>query len=304
MRTLCHGSDKLYATTDRTFLVVECRHCRLIRLYPRPKPAEIHAYYPENYWYDPSTGAADKLAELWRRFVLGDHIRFVRRAIEDCGLTGPVLDVGCGGGLFLRELNLAHDRVVGLDFSPGAASVAWSTNGVPVAVGALPRAPFRPGAFSIITMFHVLEHVYEPTAYLQAARKLLQPGGRLVIQVPNAACWQFLLFGENWNGLDIPRHLIDYKEDDLAKLLDFCGFEVLRRKHFSLRDNPAGLATTLALGLDPMSRRIRHLPETPNAKLLKDAAYLGLVLASIPFTMLEAACRAGSTIMMEARPKP
>jgi SAM-dependent methyltransferase len=171
-------------------------------------------------------------------------------------------------------------------------------------VGALPRAPFRPGTFSTITMFHVLEHLYDPSAYLEAARKLLQPGGRLIIQVPNAACWQFLLFGENWSGLDIPRHLIDFKEDDLAKLLDYCGFEVVRRKHFSLRDNPAGLATTLALGLDPMSRRIRRLPETPLMKLLKDVAYFGLVLASIPFAMLEAACRAGATIMMEAKPKP
>ena len=106
MRTLCHGSDKLYATTDRTFLVVECRECRLIRLYPRPEPAEIHGYYPANYWYDPTADAADKYAEMWRRFVLGDHVRFVRRAIENSGLNGPVLDVGCGGGLFLRELNL------------------------------------------------------------------------------------------------------------------------------------------------------------------------------------------------------
>ncbi len=40
------------------------------------------------------------------------------------------------------------------------------------------------------------------------------------------------------------------------------------------------------------------------ARLLKDAAYFLLVLVSIPFTMLEAACRAGSTIMIEARLKP
>ena len=139
---------------------------------------------------------------------------------------------------------------------------------------------------------------------LEAARKLLQPGGRLIVQVPNAACWQFLLFGQDWNGLDIPRHLMDFKEEDLVKVLEYTGFEVVRRKHFSLRDNPAGLATTLALGLDPMSRRIRRVPETPTVKLMRDIAYFSLVLAAIPFTLLEAACRAGSTIMLEARPKP
>ncbi len=302
MRTLCRGTDRLYGTTQETFLVVECRECRLIRMYPWPLPRDIQNYYPDNYWYDPGADTADTLAESWRRFVLRDHVSFVRRALRDAG-DGPVLDVGCGGGLFLRELNLPQERAFGLDFSVNAASVAWSTNGVPVACGALPKAPFAPRSFSLITMFHVLEHLYDPAAYLNAAHSLLKPGGRLVVQVPNAACWQFMMFGESWNGLDIPRHLVDYKEEDLVKLLDFSGFDVVRRKHFSLRDNPAGLATTLAVGLDPMARRIRRVPERPRAKLLKDLAYFGLVLAAIPFTLLEAACGAGATIMIEARLK-
>lgn len=303
MRTLCHGSDRLYATTTDSFLVVECRECRLIRLYPWPTPREIKDYYPDNYWFDPTAGRADQLADAWRRFVLRDHVNFVRRALDESGLEGPILDVGCGGGLFLRELHLPAGRTFGLDFSIDAARVAWSTNGVPVTCGALPRAPFRRGSFSAITMFHVLEHLYDPAAYLEAAHRLLVPGGRLVVQVPNAACWQFLLFGEAWNGLDIPRHLIDFKEQDLVNLLEYSGFEVLRRKHFSLRDNPAGLASTLAPQLDPMARRVRRIQESARFRLFKDLAYLALVLASIPFAMLEAACRAGSTIMLEATPR-
>ncbi len=308
MKTLCHGGDRLYGTTDKVFLVVECAGCRLIRLFPRPTPGELQHYYPESYWYDPGGDTADKLAESWRRLVLRDHVRFVRKALEGVPEKGPekgkVLDVGCGGGLFLREMNLAPERAFGLDFSVNAAGVAWSTNGVPVACGALPHAPFRPGSFSLITMFHVLEHLYDPIAYVQAAHDLLAENGRLVVQVPNAHSWQFLMFGEAWNGLDIPRHLIDFKESDLLSLLDYCGFEVVRRKHFSLRDNPAGLATTLAAGLDPMGRRIRGVKDGPSVKLWKDMAYFALVLAAIPFTLLEAACGAGATIMVEARRKP
>ena len=304
VRTLCHGSDRLYGTTRDVFLVVECGECRLIRLYPQPKPKELQYYYPENYWYDPGAGTADRLAELWRRFVLRDHIRFVLRALEDSGNAGPVLDVGCGGGLLLRELHLAQDRIAGLDFSVNAASVAWSTNGVPVVCGALTKAPFRPHSFSVVTMFHLLEHLYDPASYVTAAMELLRPDGRLVVQVPNAACWQFLLFGAAWNGLDIPRHLINFRESDLKSLLEFCGFEIVRTKHFSLRDNPTGLASTLAVSLDPMARRIRGVEEGPRMKLVKDLAYLGLTIASMPFALLEAACRAGATVMIEARPKP
>lgn len=303
--TLCHGADRLYATTTKTYLVIECRECRMMRLYPWPKPSELAACYPENYWYNPGADPADRLAESWRRYVLRDHVRFARRALEESGAGHlPVLDVGCGGGLFLRELGIPEKQRVGLDFSPNAAAVAWNTNGVPAVCGALPRAPFRKGAFGLITMYHVLEHLYDPVAYLKAARELLAPGARLIVQVPNSACWQFLLLGERWNGLDIPRHLIHFKERDLVNLLHHSGYEIIRRKHFSLRDNPAGLATSLAPSLDPMSRRVRGVPESKPLKLFKDGIYFLLTLASMPLAALEAAFGAGSTIMIEARPTP
>ena len=235
--------------------------------------------------------------------MLTDHVRFVERALRECGENGPALDVGCGGGLFLRMLRERGFRAVGLDYSPDAARVAWSVNGAPAACAALTSAPLRPESCAAITMFHVLEHLYEPRSYLQAAHGLLQPGGRLVIQVPNAACWQFLLLGAAWNGVDVPRHLYDFRPADLDLLLDSCGFEVLRRKYFSLRDNPAGLATSLAPGLDPMARRVRQSKEGPGARLAKDLLYGALVVAALPFTVVEAACRAGSTIMLEARKK-
>jgi SAM-dependent methyltransferase len=192
-------------------------------------------------------------------------------------------------------------RVIGLDFALGAADSAWRVNAVPAVCATLSSAPFSPASFGAVTMFHVLEHLYEPVGYLEAARELLRPGGRLIVQVPNAACWQFLLLGENWTGVDIPRHLINYKAKDLEILLDRCGFDVERVKHFSLRDNPAGLASSIAPGLDPMARRIRRIPETPRLRLIKNLAYFGLVLASAPFAALEAACRAGSTVMIEAK---
>jgi 2-polyprenyl-3-methyl-5-hydroxy-6-metoxy-1,4-benzoquinol methylase len=301
-QTLFHGTDRLYATTDKSFCVVQCKDCKLIRLFPLPTPEELRTYYPESYWHGAAIDTADKLATKYREFVLRDHLQFVRRALAESGETGWVLDFGCGGGLFLQNLNSGHP-VLGLDFSLGAASVAWRVNRVPAICADLSRPPLLPESCAAVTMFHVLEHIADPAPYLEAAHCVLRPNGRLIVQVPNAACWQFLLFGEAWNGVDIPRHLINFRAEHLDRLLAACGFEVLRHKHFNLRDNPAGLATTIAPWLDPMSRRIRKVPESPSVKLIKDLLYLGLVAASLPFTVLEAACRAGSTIMVEARKK-
>ncbi len=298
------ATDRLYRTTTEQFRIVECRECHLIRLFPRPAPSDLNRYYPPNYWYVTGASAAARLEELYRRLVVGDHVRFVERAIRESGESGLVLDVGCGGGLFLAMLRKRGARqVVGLDFSIDAARAASDRYGLRVACATLSHAPFAAGGFSAITMFHVLEHLFDPRSYLDAAYKLLRPDGRLIVQTPNVACWQFLLLGENWTGLDVPRHIFNYRDSDLEALLAASGFEVLRRKYFSLRDNPAGLASSLAPWLDPMVRRMRGLREAAFARLLKDLLYFGLVVAALPLTALEAACRAGSTIMLEARKK-
>ena len=308
VRLLFSGTDRLYGTTDRVFQVVECVSCRLIRLHPKPPPEELQQYYPPNYWYVPEPAAVDRMEQRYRRFVLRDHLYFVERALRESEARGIILDAGCGGGLFLQMLaeRGAVERtgpVAGLDLSIDAAHAAWWRAGVPAVCGSLSQAPFGGGSCAAVTMFHVLEHLYDPAEYLRAAHQLLSPEGRLIVQVPNAACWQFLLLGERWSGIDIPRHLTDFRSSDLDRLLQSCGFEVLRHKHFSLRDNPAGLATSLAPGLDPMARRVRRVIETPRQRLWKDLVYMTLVAGSAPFTLLEAVCRAGSTIMVEARKK-
>ncbi len=309
---LCHGKgsrllfmamDRLYRTTDRKFRIVECIGCGLIRLSPQPRPDELRSYYPSGYWYSPGEETVGRLEELYRRFVVRDHVKFARRALSSSGESGILLDVGCGGGLFLKVFREPRCVSVGLDSSPGAAEVAWKSNGVPAVCASLLQPPFLPGSCAAITMFHVLEHLANPQGYLEEARTLLKPAGRLIVQVPNAACWQFRILGCRWSGLDVPRHLVNFRVRDLEVLLDRSGFEILRRKHFSLRDNPAGLATSLAPWLDPMARRIRGLPESQGKKSLKSLVYFCLVVVCLPFAALEAACRAGSTIMVEARKK-
>ena len=298
---LFQASDRLYHTTAREFAVVRCGECGLTRLDPPPEPGELSNYYPENYWFAPDKSAAAGLEEAYRCFVLRDHLRFVEQAVRHSRARGPLLDVGCGGGLFPGMMRQRGYRAMGLDNSSEAAAVAWHRRQAPAVCAVLENPPFRKESLGAVTMFHVLEHLYDPRAYLLAAHSLLEPDGRLVVQVPNAASWQFRLLGRRWNGVDVPRHLVDFRDRDVEKLLTECGLEVVRRKYFSLRDNPAGLASSLAPGLDPMARRVRRVRETAGVRLVKDLTYLALVAAALPFTAAEAACGAGSTVMFEAR---
>jgi len=293
---LFRATDRLYGTTRELFPVVECLGCGLVRL--EPVPANLGRFYPKQYWFKPGTSLAAKLEERYRRLMIRDHVGFVEAALREVG--GPVLDVGCGGGLFLGILKERGVRVVGLDNSEEAARAAWEKNRVSVVIGDLAKAPFGRGEFGAVTMFHVLEHLPDPAGFLRAAGELLKPGGRLVVQVPNRDCWQFRILGPRWNGMDVPRHLTDFRERDLTKMLGQCGFRVRRLKFFSWRDNPAGLASSLAPNLDPVARNVRGLDRTGIGKLLKDMVYFGLTMASVPFAAAEAAAGAGSSVMIEA----
>jgi SAM-dependent methyltransferase len=282
---------------------VECASCGLVRLDPLPTPQQLARFYPNEYWWDADDSAADRLSELYRQLVLQDHVHFVTQGLASGSGSAPVLDIGCGGGSFLAALKRRGHEVIGMDTSPRAAAIARSRHGVPAACGRLPTLPFQAHSFAAVTLFHVLEHVPDPMACLLAMWELPVRGGRLIVQVPNASCWQLLLLGEKWSGLDVPRHLIHYRAEDLSGLLDACGFEVRRAKYFSLRDNPAGLATSLCPSLEPVARRVRKVQESRGGRLLKDLLYFALVVAAVPFTLLEAAAAAGSTVMVEAARK-
>jgi 2-polyprenyl-3-methyl-5-hydroxy-6-metoxy-1,4-benzoquinol methylase len=301
-RELFRADDRLYATTTAKFPIVQCSNCGLVRM--ENVPADLSPFYPHNYWFQPSQSLAARLEEAYRRLLILDHIQFAEHALREIGSNGPVLDVGCGGGLFLGVLRQRGARVAGMDNSPEAAAAALQHNQVPALLGDLTKAPIAPASCALITMFHVLEHLPDPKAFLTAARQLLRPGGRLIVQVPNIDCWQYKVLGSNWNGVDVPRHLHDFRTKDLERLLNQSGFRVRRTKLFSWRDNPAGLATSLAPGLDPVARNVRRLDGSALSKLCKDAIYLALVLAAIPFTAIEAAFGKGSTVMMEAEPLP
>jgi SAM-dependent methyltransferase len=263
-----------------------------------PAPLDLARFYPKHYWFKPGESLAARLEEQYRRLLIRDHVAFVERALRITG--APVLDVGCGGGLFLGVLQRRGARVLGLDNSQEAARAAWEKNRVTVVLGDLLKAPVAMGSCGVVTMFHVLEHVPNPAGFLRAARELLRPSGRLVVQVPNLDCWQYRMLGERWNGMDVPRHLTDFRARDLSALLKQCGFRARRWKFFSWRDNPAGLATSLAPQLDPMVRNIQRRDGSGMEKLIKDLVYLSLVVASVPFALAEATVGAGSTVMVEA----
>jgi SAM-dependent methyltransferase len=81
--------------------------------------------------------------------------------------------------------------------------------------------------FDLVTMWHFLEHDYDPQGSLQHAARALAPGGRMVIEVPRLDSLSFRLFKDRWPGLQAPQHTAVYDRAALLKAVDRAGLDVI-----------------------------------------------------------------------------
>jgi len=110
---------------------------------------------------------------------------FARRAILAELALGPgdeLLDVGCGGGLLLRDAVASGARVVGLDHSAEMVELARErAPDATVVEGRAEQLPFEDGRFTAVSMSVVFFFLDDPLAVLRECRRVLRPGGRIAI---------------------------------------------------------------------------------------------------------------------------
>ena len=234
------SQDKNYRVQG-TFQAVQCRNCSLIYQNPRPTIETVGLCYPQNYgphqkainvnelhdsaffrWKEHIKEIVADLyffnnnqsSNIWERiefFPFYIHSRFFRLVVlpnperESC-----VLDIGCGNGNFLAEMKRKGWQVWGVEPDAKASSLANDLLDNRVKTSIFTTGLFPPNSFDLITMWHVLEHIPDPTSAFFEVTRLLKPGGIFVSMVPNIASLEFLVFKENWLLLDLPRHLFHF----------------------------------------------------------------------------------------------
>ncbi|MFM8274188.1 MAG: class I SAM-dependent methyltransferase [Gemmata sp.] len=212
-------------STGLVFAVVTCAGCGLSYTNPRPSARSIGTFYPADY--SPHRMAPDARRRraarpFWAR--LSGRPCAERRGVLPWPGPGRLLDFGCGSGGYLKTMADRGWRVTGLDACARAVDQVREVHGLPALVGTLPHADLQPGSFDVITMWHSLEHAHLPLDVLRAAFELLVPGGKLIVATPNLASVPYRVFGRNWFGLDLPRHLTHFTPKTLGAILTAAGF--------------------------------------------------------------------------------
>lgn len=136
-------------------------------------------------------------------------------------VSSRILDVGCGSGGLLRQLQAAgFDQLTGIDaFAP----VLIDEPCLKISRGDALEAF---GKYDIVMMHHSLEHMPDPSAVLRHLATLLQENGRLLIRVPVAAGIAQQMYGASWYQLDAPRHLAIPSLKGMSSLTEYLGLRI------------------------------------------------------------------------------
>lgn len=190
-----------------------CSVCGLQTQYPRPKPSEL---YTEEYY----SGNADfsyrdeRQTEEFDRYVWKARIKNIQKFKP----KGEFLDIGCSFGGFLNCAKEAGFEVTGVEISRYSAEVAKS-RGFKVHQGEFLDADLPENFFDVITLVEVIEHLSEPDRVFQKLRRILKPGGLLLLQTANFEGLQAIDAGSSYHYY-LPGHFYYYSESNLKKILD------------------------------------------------------------------------------------
>ncbi len=196
--------------TDEYFLY-QCAGCHVQFWLPFKKV--LKEWYETGNPYQARELFGSKISRGYHKKCLKRHKNFTKGT--------KVLDLGCGTGEFIFELKKRGCQVFGLDFDGNAIKIAKERFGLEN-VYAMPFEEFfqkkNLPKFDIITFFEVLEHLDNPLKFIQSAKKLLKPEGKIVLSTP---CRERMM--PNLNNWDFPpHHFTRWNEQAILNLFDLC----------------------------------------------------------------------------------
>lgn len=217
------AGQELYVT--RGFRVVRCPNCQLVYMNPRLVIEKQNKVYTDG---DYSAGYIHKKESKQRR------AKKILRGILRYKKGGRFLDIGCSAGFILEAARNKGFDPYGVEISPIGYKFAREELKLNVFAGFLEDARYPDSFFDVITIYHVIEHVPDPSAVFREIRRIIKPDGLLEIWTPNVGHRDVRRFGGEWKNF-IPDHFYYFDIQSLGKMLEKEGMHVVKNQ-FTLKD--------------------------------------------------------------------
>ncbi|MBP9502169.1 MAG: class I SAM-dependent methyltransferase [Candidatus Promineofilum sp.] len=198
--------------------IVECNNCGLVYANPR---------WPSDMVLDAYTAVEDETyveERMGRELTFRHHLRDMERIIG-AAEGRSLLDVGAYIGVFVEVANAAGWQAQGVEPSQWAAAEA-RRRGLDVHVGTLASTRLPAESFDVVTLWDVIEHLADPAAELERVRRLLRPGGWLMVHTMDIDAPIARLMGRRWPWL-MDMHLYFFSGRTLSRMLVDHGYEVV-----------------------------------------------------------------------------
>lgn len=209
-----------YEFDGQPYGVRACGACGFLFLSPRPTEAAMLALYSDDTYFEGDDGGYGSYESQEQPLRLTFR-RLLHTLAREGRCGGDLLEVGCGYGYFLDEAEPFFDSRTGTDYS-GDAVLRAAQTGATVYCGGTDQVP-GDLRFDCIVSNHVIEHVYEPAAFVSDLASRLKPGGRLLLSTPHAGSFWLKIMGKRWPSFKLPEHVLYFKRPHLETLMNDAG---------------------------------------------------------------------------------
>lgn len=275
---------------NRIYEIRKCSNCQSNYTYFN-EPVNIEIYYDEKDYTVKDTQKTFfyKIQEFEYNVVLNK----IKKLLILPHLS--LLDFGCGKGLFLQFAKNFGFEGKGIESSKPRANYAKNNFGLEVNTDYYSKGTVFEKKFTLITLFHVLEHITLPISTLgNLVKDNLEEEGLLVIEVPNMQSWQSKWAGKRWLHLDVPRHITHFTPHSLSMAIEQSGCTILKEEYFSFHLGIVGMTQTIFSWFGYKGFLIGDLKERKSPILYLK---IGLVLPlAILLETLASACKKGGVI--------
>lgn len=279
-----------YSATGK-WVYWNCEDCEALYLDERPTQGSIGRAYGQYYTHVQSCSLIKNIKEILRNEINSQRLNinlrprlhlpklfsllltplhkkiqlpmaFGLRELISPSKKGTLIDVGCGDGRMVHLTSLLGWDAYGIEIDPAAVQKA-KQQGLKIYEGGYQELKKHKLSFDRVICSHVIEHVHDPLEMINCIKDALKPGGILILSSPNSTSAMRDYFGQNWRGLEAPRHLAIPSAKSLKKLIENLDFKVYQHINH-------GYPTVLeSIRIERRSKTVNRLDRIKANKIIK-----------------------------------